>query len=447
MEKRDFTNRDLYNLIVPIIISLALQLIVGMIDSIMVASVSEEAVSGVSLVDSLMQFIIYIFSALATGGAVVAGQYLGAKNIKKANQASEELLWLNVGISIIITIVMLLTSNWILHTVFGDITDVVLHYASRYFYVVICSIPFIAIFEASTSIFRTMRDSSTTMKVSLFMNVLNGIGNAILIYGFHLDTAGAAISTLFSRIVASILCMFLLQKSKKEIRLKVSLKHKFDFSMWKNIMYMGVPGGIENGIFQLGKIVILSLVTTFGTYAISANAITQTMAGIQMIPASAIQLATIPVIAHCIGTKDFQQVQYYNRKLLRISYITLAIWTIILAMCLPFVIFLYHVSDTTATLVYALCVIHAVGGITLWPTAFNLPAALRACGDVKFPMYISIFSMWTFRYGGAYIFANTFQFGVVGVWFAMAFLDWGFRSICFIYRWKKGKWKQKALAI
>ena len=426
-------------------VTLSLELVVGMIDSVMVSSVEKAAVSGVSLVDSIVQLIIYIFSAMASGGAIVAGQYLGGQNSKAAKRSAGELIWLNAGIGLLIMLLMVLFSDWILRHLFGQIEPEVYHYARRYMSAVQFSLPAIAIFEAGNAIFRTMNNAKMTMKISLLMNGMNVVGNSILIYLCSMDTLGAAISTVISRWTAAVIVLALLLNPKRELSLERTLRHRFNWTLVKQILSMGVPNGIENGIFQFGKIAILGLVTAFGTAAITANAVVQTMASIEMIPGSAVQLATITVVSRCVGLGDFEQAKYYNRKLLTISYICVAVFSAILLLILPLVLLLYDLSDDTAMLATAMFRWHALGGVLLWPMAFNLPASLRAAGDVKFPMAVSILSMWAFRFGGAYLLAFVFGLGAVGAWISMAILDWGFRAIVFLIRWRGGKWRQMRL--
>lgn len=440
-----FSNRDIFHLVGPLVISLALELVVGLIDSIMVSSVGEAAVSGVSLVDSVMQLLIYIFAAIASGGAAVAGQYLGARQPKKARQAAGELLRLNLLLSMVVTALMLFTSSLILSHLFGHIEAEVYYHARRYFLVVIISIPAIGIFEAGTAVFRTMGDSKTTMKLSVFMNVVNGIGNAVLIYVCDMGTQGAAISTLLSRWLAAVFIVILLLKPGRELSLEQIWRHRFDGQMFRSILRVGIPGGVENGIFQLGKIVILGLVTTFGTSAITANSVTQTMASLEMIPGSAVQLAAVTIISRCIGAGNYEQTRYYNRKLLRIAYFAVWAWSFLLVLSLPAVLSLYHLSDETAELMTAMFLWHTLGAVSLWPLAFDLPASLRAAGDVRFPMLVSVFSMWVFRFGGAYLLARVMGIGVIGVWISMAILDWGFRAAVYLTRWNNGKWKTKVI--
>ena len=328
---------------------------------------------------------------------------------------------------------------------FGQIEPEVYHYARRYMAAVQFSLPAIAIFEAGNAIFRTMNNAETTMKISLLMNGMNVVGNSILIYLCSMDTLGAAISTVVSRWTAAAIVLALLLNPKRELSLERTFRHRFDWTLVKQILSMGVPNGIENGIFQFGKIAILGLVTAFGTAAIMANAVVQTMASIEMIPGSAVQLATITVVSRCVGLGDFEQAKYYNRKLLTISYVCVAVFSAILLLILPLILLLYNLSDDTAMLATAMFRWHALGGVLLWPMAFNLPASLRAAGDVKFPMAVSIFSMWVFRFGGAYLLAFVFGLGAVGAWISMAILDWGFRAIVFLIRWRGGRWRQMRL--
>lgn len=441
-QERLFTPRQLRLLVLPLIVELALKLVVGMVDSVMVASAGEAAVSGVSLVDTVMQLVIYVFAAMASGGAVVAGQYLGSGNGERARRAADELMWLNMALSLVIMLAVLLASRWIVGSLFGQIEAQVAYHASGYLFYVALSIPAIAIFEAGTAIYRTMGNAKITMKISLLMNAINCAGNAVLIYGLSMGAAGAAIATLVARWVAAIIVVGLLLNQKLELHLFKTLRHRFDLALSRQIMSVGVPGGVENGVFQLGKIALLGLTATFGTSAITANAITQTLASIQVIPGSAIQLAMVTVIARCVGAQDYAQARYYNRKLLLTAYLSLIVLSAALYLCLPGILSLYGLSQATAQLTGDMFLWHTLGAALLWPLAFDLPASLRAAGDVKFPMLISILSMWAFRFGGAYLLAYPLGMGAVGVWAAMALLDWGFRAVIYCLRWRGGKWQR-----
>lgn len=444
-EDGTFSVRGLIRLIIPLMIGLTLDLIVGMIDSVMLSGSGESAVSGVSLVDSLIQLLIYIFAALAAGGAIIAGQYLGAKNNRDANRAAGELVWLNALVSLGAMLLALALREWLLRRLFGAIEDDVYFHAKRYFDVVAFSIPAIGLYESGKSIFRTMNDTKTTMVLSLIMNAINVAGNSILIYGFHMGARGAAIATLASRWTAAIVILTRLLNENRELHIARTLKHRFDPAMSKRIFAMGVPGGVENGVFQLGKIVILGLVASFGTSAITANAVTQSMASIEVIPGSAVQLAAVAVIARAVGTGDYDFVKKCNRRLIAISYALIFIVTAAMLPLIPAVHSMYHLSGETSRLARDMFLWHAAGAVLIWPLSFDLPASLRAAGDVRFPMIASIVSMWVFRYGGAYLMANTLGMGAVAVWIAMAFLDWDVRAIAYAVRWRSGVWMRKGV--
>lgn len=437
-----YTNRSLLNLIVPLMITVSMGLVVGMIDSVMVAGVGEAAVSGVSLVDSVVQLIIYVFSAMASGGAIVAGQYLGNRDGKTAKKAAGELVWLNAAIGLVMLAVMIFVSDWMVRHLFGKIEPQVYHYAGRYMTAVQFSLPAIAVFESGNAIFRTMNDAKTPMKISFLMNGVNVVGNYVLINVFSLDTLGVAIASVLSRWLAAVIVLVLLLNPQRELSVARTLHHRFDAAMIRKILRMGIPNGIENGFFQFGKIAILGLVTAFGTAAITANAVTQTMAGIEVIPGLAVQQAALAVIARCVGMGDYAQAKAYNRKLLTVSYVCVAVFSAVLLVVLPLVLRAYHLSDETAALATTMFRWHTVGAVLLWPAAFVVPASLRAAGDVKFPMFIAILSMWVLRFGGAYVLAYAFHMGAVGAWIAMSILDWGFRTLVFLIRWHNGKWQR-----
>lgn len=318
-----------------------------------------------------------------------------------------------------------------------------MEHANTYLLIVTASIPFIALYNGGAAIFRAMGDSKIPMIVSMIMNVINVSGNAILIYGFHCGTEGVAIPTLVSRAVAAILITILLCNSKRVLHLEKTFRYRFDGAMVKNILKIGVPNGLENSMFQLGKILVLSLVSTFGTYAIAANAVSNAVAMFQILPGISINLAIITVISRCVGARDYEQVKYYTRKLHIITYAWMIVENIIIALLIPTILKVYHLSDLTAQTTEQILLFHAVAVVTIWPLSFSLPCTLRAAGDVQYTMYMSIFSMWIFRIAFSYVLGKYMGLGVFGIWVAMV-IDWIFRAICFVIRYLGGKWKHKA---
>ena len=439
-----FSNRELANLIGPLVIEQLLAVLVGMADSIMVANVGEAAVSGVSLVDNIMILIINIFAALATGGAVVAGQYIGRKDEKSACKAATQLVWFVSLSAVAIMILVYFGKDIILNQVFGHITAEVKGHADIYLLIVTASIPFIALYNGGAAIFRAMGNSQVSMRVSLLMNAINVTGNAILVFGLRIGTAGVAIPTLISRMVAAIVITVLLCNRTRILHIERTLKIRFDGRMIRKILAIGVPNGLENSMFQLGKILVLSLVSTFGTYAIAANAVSNAIALFQILPGMAISLAITTVISQCVGANDYEQVHYYLKKLLVIIYVAMAGTVALIFLALPLILKAYNLSDQTAAAATNIIHFHGISAMIIWPLSFALPAAYRAAGDAKACMYTSIVSMWIFRIGFSYLVGKYMGLGVFGVWVAMV-IDWVVRAICFIIRYLNGKWKHGAI--
>ena len=434
-----FSNKDLKKLIWPLIIEQLLTVTVGMMDTVMIASVGESAVSAVSLVDSIMILIIQIFAAIATGGAVVAGQFLGAKDEDRACQSANQLILFISVLSVAVMGLVYLLRGFILHQVFGKITAEVMAHSSTYLDIVSLSIPFIALYNGGAALFRTMGNSRVSMYTSLLMNGINITGNAIMIYGLHMGVAGAAIPTLVSRIVAAVVMIVLLLNPKQLVHLKRPFSLKFDATLIKRILYIGVPNGLENSMFQLGKILLLSLVSGFGTAAIAANAVSNTLATFMTLPGMAIGFAIITVVSRCIGAGDYKQARYYTRKLIKITYLALLLTNALIILGLPAVLSLYHLSDITASMTTQIIFSYAAAAIVIWAPAFSLPNTLRAANDVKFSMVVSILSMWIFRIGFSFLLAKNMGLGVFGVWISM-YIDWLVRSILFVLRYKGVSW-------
>lgn len=434
-----FSNKDLKKLIWPLIIEQLLTVTVGMMDTVMIASVGESAVSAVSLVDSIMILIIQIFAAIATGGAVVAGQFLGAKDEDRACQSANQLILFISVLSIAVMGLVYLLRGFILHQVFGKITAEVMAHSSTYLDIVSLSIPFIALYNGGAALFRTMGNSRVSMYTSLLMNGINITGNAIMIYGLHMGVAGAAIPTLVSRIAAAVVMIVLLLNPKQLVHLKRPFSLKFESMLIKRILYIGVPNGLENSMFQLGKILLLSLVSGFGTAAIAANAVSNTLATFMTLPGMAIGFAIITVVSRCIGAGDYKQARCYTRKLIKITYLALLLTNALIILGLPAVLSLYHLSDITASMTTQIIFSYAAAAIVIWAPAFSLPNTLRAANDVKFSMVVSILSMWIFRIGFSFLLAKSMGLGVFGVWISM-YIDWLVRSILFVLRYKGVSW-------
>ena len=439
-DKLLFSNAQLKKLIVPLMIEQLLVMLVGMIDTVMVSSVGEAAISGTSLVDMINMVLINIFAALATGGAVVTSQFIGAKRHDDALESARQLLFSTTIVSFLIAALTLIFKEHILKLLFGNIEADVMQNSVTYFILSALSYPFLAVYNACGSLYRAMGNSKISMQMSLLMNVINIVGNAVLIYGFKLGVLGAGIATLVSRVVAAT--VILVKICKKSDNIYINLKQKFSLNPYliRKIMCIGVPNGFENSLFQLGKVIIMSIVTAFGTSQIAANAVSNNFASIGCIPGQSMNLAMITVIGRCVGALDYEQAIYYIKKLLKITYSAMAVLNIFILLILPVAFKLYNLTDETLNLARTIIFIHNGFAILIWPLAFTLPNALRAANDVNFTMFVSVFSMIMFRIMFSYIFGMYMGYGVVGVWCAMI-IDWTFRASCFIIRVCGNKWK------
>ena len=441
MNNRLFSRKDLVRLIIPLIVDQFLQVAVGLSDSIMVARVGEAAVSGVSLVDTVMLLIINIFTALATGGAVIAGQYLGRKDPKTGCEATAQLFNFTFLFSIFIMILGYLGQNVILYHVFGKIEPEVMKDSRTYLLIVLASIPMIAMYNAGAAIFRAMGNSNIAMKTSLLMNSINVFGNALLIFGFHRGVEGVAIPTVVSRGVACVVILVLLNNQEHALHILHPYPFKIKWDVLKKILYIGIPNGLENSMFQLGKIAVLSLVSGLGTASLAANAVSNNIANFAILPGMSFGFALLTVCAQCVGAGDFEQVKYYTKHMMRVEYLCLIASNLIVILALPFILSVYNLSDEAARYANDIILYHAACVVTIWPLSFTLPNTLRAAADVKITMVLSIISMWVFRFGFSYLLTMVFHMGIFGVWVAMT-IDWLVRGIFFVCRYRSGRWQK-----
>lgn len=440
-----YSNQDLKKLIVPLVFEQLLALLVGLADTLMLASVGEAAVSGVSLVDTINILIINIFTAFGTGGAVIAGHYLGKKNEENARKAGWQILLFSVVSSLIVTAVFIMFHNGLLQLIIGKVEADVMENARDYLVVTAISFVPLAVYNACAGLFRTMNDSRTTLYISLLMNILNVMGNAILIYGAGIGTLGAAISTTFSRTVAAVVIFVMLFNEKRVIHFRKQVTWRFRPDMLKKILYIGLPNSLENSLFQLGKILTISMISTMGTYAIAANAVCNTLASFNILPGSAINSAIVAIVAVCIGAGETEQARYYTKKLMKLAELCLILISILIIVGAAWIISFYHLSPEATELAREVITYHAVMAVFAWLLSFSLPNTFRAAGDVVLPMGVAIASMWIFRLGFAYLLGIYMGLGLMGVWIAMT-IDWVFRGICFTVRFKGHKWERKLIS-
>ncbi len=440
-----FNGADIRRLIWPLLLEQVLVMLVGLADTVMVSQVGETAVSGVSLVDMMNQLIFSILSALATGGAVITAQYIGKKRRDKAGETANQLLYAALLIGLVIMGLCIGLRGPMLRLFFGSIEPQVMEAALIYLVVSAVSYPFLAMYNAGAALFRSMGKSRVTLWVSLFMNGVNIVFNGVFIFGFQLGALGAGLGSLIARAAAALLINGLLIGPGHEIRYVKPACPWIRTAELKRILYIGIPSGLEGGVFQLGRILVVSIIATFGTTQIAANAVANNFDGIGVIPGNALMLAMITVVGQCVGAGEYQQAEYYTKRLMVIAIAAFLVWDSLILLTLPWTIQVYNLSADTLTLARLLVTIHNSCAIVLWPFSFVLPNALRAANDVKYPMAVSMFSMMVFRVLFSVILGQYFGMGAVGVWIAML-LDWAFRGTFFVLRFHGRKWQRMKLA-
>ena len=435
-----YSNKDLKKLIVPLIVEQTLAIAVGMADTIMVSAAGEAAVSGVSLVDTVNILLINVFSALATGGAVVAGHFLGQKRKEEASKVAWQILMFATSLALIITVIFIAFHDGLLHLMFGQIENDVMQASKTYLIITAISFSGLAIYNSCAAIFRAMNYAKVTMWISLLINAVNLVGNTICIYGLKWGVAGAAIPTTVSRYVGAVVILIMMFNPKWDINLCGQVRLRFNFALLKRILYIAVPNGLENSMFQLGKIMVLSVVSTMGTSAIAANAVGNTLASWNILFGSALNLGLVSITAVCIGAGEISQARYYTRKLMKIATGLTAVMSTILFFSVPLLVKLYNLGPEASQMAIEIIRFHNVMAVLFWVPSFTVPNTLRSAGDVIWTMLIAIFSMWVFRIGATYLFTYQFHFGLIGVWVAMI-IDWIFRTICYAIRYKGHKWE------
>ena len=439
-----FDRKMLVKLIVPMVIEQLLSVTVGMADMIMVSGAGEEAVSGISLVNSINVLLIMVFAAMASGGSVVVSQLLGSGDREKACKGANQQMMICILIAVVVTAAALVFNRSILVLIYGSVDALVMENAVRYFYITALSFPFLAVYNAGSALFRVMGNSHISMFMSVIMNVINVAGNAVFVFGFHMGVEGVACPTLISRFVAALVLLVLIRNEKLPVHVDKRLRFGWDGEMLKKIMRIGVPQSLENSMFQVGKLLTQSLISGFGTAAIAANACASTVEMLADIPGTAMSLALVTIVGRCVGAGEYGQARNYTGKLIRITYIFMIVLNMILLLLAQNIAGWYNLTELGTHYAVQLIVYHSICCMLIWPLAFTLASALRSAGDAKFTMTSSVISMWIFRIVLAYVIAEGMNMGVLGVWIAMT-IDWAVRAVLNVTRFLGGRWETKSL--
>ncbi len=439
-----FTKKQVWALIIPLMIEQVLNALMGAADTMMVSNAGSAAISAVSLVDSINILVLYVFTAMATGGTIVCSQYIGHREADMAQEAGRQLVLSVTAISVVLTAVCLALRRPILQLIFGSVEAEVMANSLTYFFITALSYPFIALYNSGAALFRTCGNSRLPLAISTVANLINVIGNAIFIFGFHMGVAGAALATLLSRILCAVAVMLYLHRPKQEIVIKDYLSIRPNMRLIRRIMAIGVPTGIENGMFQFGKLAIQSTVSTMATVEIAAQAMTSTLEMMTSNASIGVGLAMVTIVGQCVGAWKLDEAKHYIRRLTWYGEIGIIVSCAIVAAAVKPITVLGGMepaaADICVRLIWLICIVKPI----LWAVAFMPPYGLRAAGDVKFTMIFSICSMWLCRVILAIVLVRVFHMGLLAVWIAM-FLDWGLRLVVYSIRLSGDKWIHKAV--
>lgn len=436
-----FTNRMIRNLLIPVVLEQLLNSIMGTADTMMVSNVGSAAISAVSLVDSINVLVIQAFSALAAGGAIVCAQYIGQRNKEKANESARQVLFIITAISVAVSLICLVFQKPLLSLIFGSVEAEVMRASETYFFYTALSFPFIAAYDSAASIFRAQDNTRGPMLISMISNVMNIAGNAVMIWGFHMGVAGAALSTLISRIFCAVVVLIQLRKDRQEIVVRDYIRIRPNWSMIKRILGIGIPSGVENSMFQLGKLAIQSTVSTLGTAAIAAQAMTNILENLNGIAAIGVGVGLMTIVGQCLGAGRQDEAVYYIKKLCVIAEVIIIISCLgVFALTKPITI-LGGMEKESADMCFHMMMWITIVKPIAWIMAFIPGYGLRAAGDVKFSMITSCCTMWACRFCLCVFLIRRLGFGPMGVWIGM-FADWTVRSIIFTWRFHSRKWLQ-----
>ncbi len=436
-----FTNKDLRELIVPLFIEQFLLMFVGIADTFVVSFSSEADVSGVSLVTSFNTVLIFLFTALSSGGAVIISQYIGSKNEKAASRSAGQLLMISAVISVVMAALILVFRTQLLRLLFGSIEADVMAACESYLWITTLSLPFLAIYDAGAALCRSVGKTSVTMNVSIVANVINVVGNCIGVFALKMGAAGVAWPSLISRVLSAVAVTVYCFRKQNTVRYRLTDVFAWDGGLLKKVMGIALPNGVENGVHQLVKVALSSMVALFGTYQIAANGVAQSIWSLASIMGLAMAPVYTTVIGQCMGARKIDAANLYFKKLNRITLVLSILWNALVFAITPLIVRYSAISPEAKELVIWLVLINNIFNGLAYPFAGSLGNGLRAAGDVRFTMIVSISLTIGARLLFSALFGLWLGWGVIGVAVGMS-IDLVFRGAIFLWRLKSQKWTQ-----
>ncbi len=278
-----------------------LVMLVGIADTFVVSYAGEAAVSGVSLVNSFNTIFIYLFTALASGGAVIISQYIGRHDTEPAGESASQLFTVSLLFSAASAVVILMLHRQILRQMFGKVEPEVMEACVTYLRISAYSYPAIAVYNAGAAVYRSIGKTSTTMYISVLSNIINVIGNVIGVFVLNAGVAGVAYPSLAARMFSAVVITDLCFRKRERVQYRLGWILQWNRDLMRRILGIAVPNGIENGIFQFVKVALSSVAALFGTYQIAANGIAQSIWSMAALAGVTMGPVFITVIGQCMG--------------------------------------------------------------------------------------------------------------------------------------------------
>ncbi len=439
--KQTFSSQALNDMIAPLFMEQLLLLLVGMADTLVISYGGEAAVSGVSLVNQFNTVFIFLFTALAAGGSVVISQYIGRKDDGKAGESASQLLLFSMVFSIVLMIGILAANRPLLRFLFGKVEEDVMSACVTYLRISAYSYPALAVYNAGAALCHSVGKTKATMYISIIANVMNVLGNLIGVFWLHAGVAGVAYPSLISRLFSAVAVTWFCFGKKNAVRYRMKWIIRWNGELLRRILNIAVPNGVENGIFQLVKVALSSIVALFGTYQIAANGVAQSIWSLAAMCGTVMGTVFITVIGQCMGAGNISAAEYYFKKMMKLTILLSVTWNLLILTLTPVFLKFYALEPETAKMVIWLVVIHNLFNAFVYPYSGALGNGLRATGDVKFTMIVAIVSTVGIRFLLSCLFGVGLHMGVIGIAVAMC-LDWMIRAVIYYWRLKSGKWKE-----
>lgn len=433
--ERMFDRKAVIRLFWPVFVEQTFAVTINFIATIMVRSVSEDAMAGVGQVGILNLLVMNAFTAVASGVSVVVSQCVGRGDYEGAGRAGSQSVTLILYLSAGMGGLMALLSGPILRALFGDMEPGVLAAADTFFVYSCLSMPFLALFTALSGIVRSTGNVKPPMVYSVLSNVVYVAVAAGCIQGLKLGVAGAGIAMAVSRLIPALLMARMFLRGHGGVFLS-RLTFRLHAAVLSPVLRIAVPSGVDSLIFNGGKLAVNVFLAGMGTPTLAANAIANSMAGVLNLPGTTLQTLSVTMAGQAYGKGDSAEARKQVRNLTLGGMATLGVMALLMLIALNPIIHWFGPSQETFEQTRGVMLLLLIATPLIWPSSFVTPQGLRACSDVVFTMWISIISMILIRVAGSWLLGVFFNMRLFGVWLSMV-LDWIFRGAFFLPRIRK----------